>query len=118
MSGWDGAGGFTRVHDWTDDESAGENIEASRMDAEDDNFAGGIAACRAKNGENAATGNLPMGGNIHTGVGDGTAANHYAAVGQVQDSEVVFSLAGGDGDTITISLLPARTTAISRSRLC
>ena len=53
--GWDGNGNFTRVHDWTDDEASAIDIEASRMDAEDDNFTTGINACLAKNGENTAT---------------------------------------------------------------
>lgn len=113
MAGWDGAGGFTRVHDWTDDDAAGENIEASRMDAEDDNFAAGIAACRAKNGENAATGDLPMGGNVHTGVGDGTARNHYAAVGQVQDGDLTSGTSGGAANVQTLTLSPAITAYTS-----
>ncbi len=60
--GWDGSGNFTRSHDWTDDEAAGVNIEASRMDTEDDNFETGINACLAKNGENAMTGALDLDG--------------------------------------------------------
>ena len=110
MAGWSGGGAFTRVHDWTDDETAGENIEAVRMDAEDDNFAGGIQACRAKNGENAATGDLPMGGNIHTGVGDGSASNHYASVGQVQAGGLVYAVSGGAANVHTLTLSPAITS--------
>jgi hypothetical protein len=66
--GWSG-GTFTRVHDWTTDEGSAIDIEADRMDAEDDNFASGINACLTKDGSNSPTANLPMGGNRHTGVG-------------------------------------------------
>ena len=106
--GWSG-GTFSRVHDWTDDETAGLNIEASRMDAEDDNFETGINSCLHKGGQNTATGNLPMGGYIHTGVGNGTARNHYAALGQVQDSSTVYASAGGSANTLTLTLSPAIT---------
>jgi len=105
--GWSG-GTFSRVHDWTDDETAGYNIEASRMDAEDDNFATGINACLHKAGQNTATGNLPMGGYIHTGVGDGTARNNYAAIGQVQDSDFIHATSSGT-NTVTLTLSPAIT---------
>ena len=113
MAGWDGSGSFDRVHDWTDDESAGENIEASRMDAEDDNFASGIQACLAKSGENSATGNLPMGGNIHTGVGDGTARNHYAAIGQLQDGDLTYGTSGGAANVQTLTISPPITAYVS-----
>ena len=106
--GWSG-GTFTRVHDWTDDEAAGYNIESSRMDAEDDNFETGINACIHKGGQNAATDNLPMGGYIHTGVGDGTARTHYASLGQVQNSGMHYAAAGGTANVLTINLSPAIT---------
>ena len=106
--GWSG-GEFTRVHDWTDDEAAGYNIEASRMDAEDDNFETGINACLHKGGQNTATANLPMGGYLHTGVGNGSARNHYAAIGQVQDGSFHYATAGGTPNVLTLTLSPAIT---------
>lgn len=107
MAGWSG-GTFTRVHDWTDDEAAGTNIEASRMDAEDDNFATGINACIHKGGQNAATANLPMGGYIHTGVGDATALTHYPSVKQVQNGAFCYAVSSGT-NTVTLTLSPAAT---------
>jgi hypothetical protein len=104
--GWS-AGEFKRVHDWTDDETAGYNIEASRMDAEDDNFATGINACRHLGGSNAPTANLPMGGYIHTGVGTGTARNHYASLGVVQDGGLNYAAGGGTANAQTVTLSPA-----------
>jgi hypothetical protein len=105
--GWDGSGNFTRAFKWVDERDAGNNIDAPDFDEENDAFAAGINACIAKNGENTATGDLPMGGNIHTGVGDATALTHYAAAGQVQKNVLCSGgLSGGSANAQTITLAP------------
>lgn len=68
---------------WVGDASVGINIEASRHDTQDDDFAAGINACLNKAGQNAPTANLPMGGFKHTNVADATANNQYASYGQL-----------------------------------
>lgn len=67
---WDGAGNFTRTNGsntgatvWQQDEAGAVDIEADRHDAHDQDLAAGIEACLAKNGENAMTGDLDLGGN-------------------------------------------------------
>jgi hypothetical protein len=108
MSGWSG-GTFTRVHDWTEDEANGENIESDRMDAEDDNFETGINSCLHKGGQNSPTANLPMGGYKHTGVADGTAGDDYATVRQVQEGAwrwPATGLTGGTNNAYTLVLSP------------
>jgi len=52
---------------------------------------------------------MPMGGFRHTGVGDGTARNHYGTIGQLQDATpfVITSVVGTD--TLTGNLTPAIT---------
>ncbi|OFX00874.1 MAG: hypothetical protein A3E78_09285 [Alphaproteobacteria bacterium RIFCSPHIGHO2_12_FULL_63_12] len=77
MPGWDGAGNFALDYDWTDDAAAGTKILASRHDTQDETIRAGIEACVAKNGENTATANLPMGGFKHTGAGVASANGHY-----------------------------------------
>jgi len=104
--GWSG-GTFTRVHDWTDDAGSAINIEASRMDAEDDNFEAGINACLHKAGQNAATGNLPMGGNRHTGVGNAAALTDYASAADVIDQHLSFYVDTGSADAYVITPSPA-----------
>ena len=37
--GYDGSGGYARVHNWVTDKNAAVKITASRMDAEFDDFA-------------------------------------------------------------------------------
>ena len=72
--------------------------------------ANAITASLAKDGQTTPSANLPMGGFKHTGVASGTARDHYASVGQMQDSgfQYVGSVAGTD--TITGSLTPAITS--------
>jgi len=106
--GWS-AGKFSRVHDWTDDESGGYKILSARMDEEDDNFAAGIDACRHLGGQNPATANLPMGGFIHTGVGNGTARTNYPSIGQIQDGSLVYATAGGTANELTLAVSPVIT---------
>lgn len=109
MSGWDGAGSFTRVYDWTDDRDGGIKILASRFDSENDTFAAGIQACLTKNGENSATANLNLGGFRFTNAGNATARTDLARVSQVQDAAYVTASAGGTADALTASLAPAIT---------
>lgn len=59
---------------WTGDQSLGIGIEAGRHDTQDDDFATGINQCLNKDGSNAATGNLNLGGYRPTNIASGTAA--------------------------------------------
>ncbi len=106
---WNGSGLFQRIHDWTTDAGNGVDIEASRMDAEDDSFASGLNNCVTKDGQNAATADLPMGGFKHTNVANGSASNQYAALGQVQSGAALLVGSVSGTDTITGSLSPAIT---------
>lgn len=47
-------------------------------------IANGLTQSLSNDGQTTPVANLPMGGYKHTGVGDGTAADNYASVGQVQ----------------------------------
>lgn len=93
---------------WTGDASLGIGIEAGRHDTQDDDFTAGINNCLTKDGQNSATQNLPMGGFRHTGVGNGSARNDYAALGQVQDSTPIWGgTSSGTATAYTITLTPA-----------
>ena len=58
---------------WTGDASLGIGIEAGRHDTQDNDFATGINNCLAKDGSNAATGNLDLGNKKITNLAGGTA---------------------------------------------
>lgn len=58
----------------------------------------------SKDGQTTMTGNQPMAGNKHTGVGDATARDQYAALGQVQDSAATYLTSVAGTNTITASV--------------
>lgn len=121
---WNGSGVFTRDNGthtgssvWANDRDAGTKIRADRHDTHDQDLADGIQAALAKNGENAATADLPMGSNKHTGVGNATARTHYAAAGQVQDGAFIWcGTAGGTKNALTLSPTPAITAYAAGQR--
>lgn len=100
-----GSGSFTRsVSDYT----AGTDILADDMNSEMDDIATALTDSLAKDGQTTPTANLPMGGYRHTGVGNSSARNQYAATGQVQDSAFLWGgTAGGTADARTITPTPA-----------
>lgn len=73
----------------------------------------------AKDGQTTPSANLPMGTFIHTNVGNGSARNHYAALGQVQDGGSTWGgTAGGTGNAATLTLSPAITAYAPGMRIC
>ena len=110
-------GTFSRVHDWANDAAAVIDIEAARMDAEDDNFETGINNCLTKDGQNTPTADLPMGGNKHTGVAEGSARTHYAAIAQLQDGDLYLVGSTAGTNTVTGSLTPAITAYTNGMRV-
>lgn len=76
-------------------------------------IASALSGSIAKDGQTVATGNLPMGGFIHTNVGNATLTNQYAAAGQVQAGTITYltSVSGTDVITATAALgMSAYTT--------
>lgn len=64
----------------------------------------------SKDGQTVPTGNLPMGGQRHTGVGNASARNDYPSAGQVQDGAFVWcGTAGGTANALTLTTSPAIT---------
>ncbi len=69
---------------WVGDASLGIGIEAGRHDTQDNDFATGINQCLNKDGSNAATGNLNLGGFKITNMGTGTLSSDATTLAQVQ----------------------------------
>lgn len=107
---WSGGGVFSRVHNWVTDKSNSIKVIASRMDAECDNFRQGIEAAFAKNGENAATADLDIGGFKLTNVDDGAEADDAATVGQLQSNTLIWADNSGSADALAGTYSPAVTT--------
>ena len=109
MGGWNGSGVFSRTYSWVQDQLNGIKIRADRHDVNDTDFVNGINNCLTKDGQNAATADLPMGTYKHTNVGKATALNQYATAEQFIDNELIYYTASGT-DTYTITPSPAITT--------
>ena len=88
--GFDGSGNYTRTNGtlsgstlWTQRAAqANPIISATEHDAEMNDVATALTDCVKANGSKAVTGNQPMAGFKHTGVGDATANDQYVALGQ------------------------------------
>lgn len=110
---WSG-GNYTKGNNatggWTGDASLGIGIEAGRHDTQDDDFATGINQCLNKDGSNAATGNLNLGGFKYTNAAAATARTELARVDQVQDGDYIWlGTTGGTATAQTAAATPAIT---------
>jgi len=107
---FNGSGTFVRIYDWTTDEGNGVNIEASRMDGEDDGFATGLSTCITKDGQTTISANIPFNAKKITGLGNGSARTDSIALGQVQDNTYEYlGENGGAADAYTFTPSPAIT---------
>jgi hypothetical protein len=121
---WNGAGNFQRTNGsfsgsdvWQDDANAGYDIVDARHDTHDQDLAQGINNCLTKDGQNSPTTNLSMNTYKHLNVGDGTARNQYATVGQLQDQGVqALSGVGGTANAITASMNPVISAYVTGAR--
>ena len=123
---WDGSGnfsptnaGYTGANIWDRARLAGEKVRADRFDSFTADLGSGLENCLTRTGETAPTADQPMGGNRHTGVGDGVARDDYASVGQLSDAAIIFvgaSEVGGTANVITLAPTAAITAyAINQS---
>jgi len=106
------SGVFSGSQVWVNTRDSGRAIRADDADTHDQSLADGITNSIAKDGQNSPTQDLPMNAKKHTGVGNASARNHYAVVGQIQDSTYTFVTAasvGGTADAITLAPSPAIT---------
>lgn len=88
--GWDGAGGYTRQHNFSADASAGIKILALRMDTELDDFASAMTLAWARDGQNVPTQAIPMGGQRFINVGAATSVGNYMRVREFIENIPVF----------------------------
>lgn len=109
MAGWDGNGNVTTTYDWTDDAANGINIEAARVEQNEDDLISAIESTLNRDGENAMAADLAMGTNKITGLGDGTAATDGVSLKQQQNSAGQYAADSGAADAYVITLTPAVT---------
>lgn len=104
-------GAYTGSDAWSQLDQAGVPIRAVDQDTRDEDFAAGINGCLFKDGGNFAS-DMDINGNKFTNVEDGTARNHFAAIGQIQDGELIHATDSGT-NTRTATLSPAVTAYVS-----
>ena len=83
---WSGTGTFSRIVTTVSPATGGTTIDSADMNTYTTDTASGINACLAKNGENAATGDLDLGSNKITALADGTADTDAATVVQAKNA--------------------------------
>lgn len=115
---WNGSGTFNRLYSWVADKAAGLDISSVRMDADTNDIASqGFGNCLTRDGQGQPTANLPMNNFKHTGLASGAARTESVNLGQVQDGQLNWTIAGGSADAITATYTPA-ITALTDGQLC
>ena len=104
---YNGSGSFT-VNGSYFPAVSGALIESAKYNGALNDIATALSNAVTKDGQTTITGNLPMSGFRHTGVGDGATRTDYASVGQVQDGGSKWAgTAGGTANAITLTTTPA-----------
>jgi len=93
---WNASGTFSRISTSVSPATTGTTIDSADMNTYTADVTTGINSCLAKNGENAATGDLDIGGNLITNLGDGVADDDAATVGQTNRPQVFADNANGN----------------------
>ena len=91
MPGFDGMGGFTFPYNWVNDAANGIDITASRMDTQFATATGGFDLCLTRDGQGAASANLPMNGFKFTGLGVGSNPNDSVTYAQLTNSAAALT---------------------------
>ena len=100
----------TRTGDttWVQAKAAAVKIRADDHDVHDTDQVDMVNACLKKDGGNQATANLQFGGYVADNHGSGSARDHSASIGQIQDNGVAYAATSGT-NVLTATLSPAIT---------
>jgi len=106
------------AYNLSDTLTAQTDATAEEVNAIFQDIADALSGSLAADGQKAPTGNLPMAGYVHTGVGSAAARTQYLSAGQAQDSSVVWGgTAGGTATDLTCTLAPAITAYVPGGRV-
>jgi len=122
------SGSFSRVRgsaSWTNDYNNNTGIEPGLHDTNDQDLAVGINNCLAKDGQNSATGNLDLGGNKLTNVGNATNAQDAVTLSQAQAGingqstayNVNFTSFSNDGEGAYVGYRKSRGTTVGTNTI-
>lgn len=110
---WNGSGTFSRIVTTVSPAVSGTTIDVAEQNNYTADVTAGINACLAKNGENAATGDLDLGSNKITSMTDGTLATDAVNVQQLQSSGNIYKADTGAADAYAIAPSPAITSYVA-----
>ena len=94
---------------WEQARAADRLVRSDDLDAFSLSLKNMLEACIHKGGYVEATADLPMGGQKHLNVDEGSMRNHYAALSQLQDDKVAYlpsTAVGGTANAITLTPTP------------
>lgn len=95
----------------------GDVIDESAVNNNFSDIASALSQSMSKDGQTTPTANQAMDSYKHTGVGNASARDQYAAAGQVQDSAFIeCGDAGGTADALTLTPTPAITAYVRGQR--
>ncbi len=93
-------------------------IDEQAVNGNFSDIAAALTQSLSKDGQTAPSANLPMATYRHTGVGNASARDQYAAVGQVQDGSFIWcGTAGGTANALTLTPTPAISALVTGMRL-
>lgn len=113
---WSGTGTFSRAVStagvvgatlWASVKALGRKIRTDDHDAHDQDLADGINNALTKDGQNAATGNLNIGGHRLTNVASATAGSDAVRASQIQTGTTTFAPDTGSANAAVLTLTPA-----------
>lgn len=115
-------GTFNGSDVWEQNRRNDVKILATSHDTHDEDIADGIDSCLARDGSNSPTANISLRSSgtsyRHTGVGKGTARNHYCSAEQHQDGEIQYAgTSSGAANIYAVTLSPA-VTAYAGGLMC
>lgn len=101
-------GSFSRLYAWVSERNLGNNIDATKMDAEMDGMATALSTMIARDGQSTVSASIPFNNQKITGLGDATAATD--AMNRQTGDARWFKLAGG---ALTVTSVSASTVDCS-----
>lgn len=92
----------------------GTTVSSTTHNATMSDIADALTASLAKDGQTAATADLPMGGFKHTNIGNGSARSHYPSIAQIQDGPLTLvGSVAGTANAVTGNLAPAAAAYVA-----
>lgn len=105
MAGYDGNGNFDLYENWPG--KAGDVISSADAQIQMNAFKTGFQNVLTRDGQNAPSTNLPMGGFRHTNVADAIVDTNYLSLKQFRNNGTIYATTTGSSNAYILALTPA-----------